>query len=221
MTYLANTTSKHVLNSSSLIPSLMITKLMGSKYIPELAPLAPSYDELRDMFSEGQLASKLWLANSLVELVSPSKILIVGSWYGTLAYILANFEFFDESRPEITLLDIDPRCKQLLNGIGAFTEQQNKVTCITGDMYNFDYSGYDTIINTSCEHILHLKLWLDLIPDGKIVVLQSNNLIECEQHVACVENEEEFAELACLTKLHLIGKLECFAYNRFMLIGTK
>ena len=79
----------------------------------------------------------------------------------------------------------------------------------------------DTIINTSCEHIDNFVEWYEKIPTGKLVVLQNNNFFEVNEHVNCVNDLEEFADQAPLSKILYEGELELPKYKRFMRIGYK
>ncbi len=79
----------------------------------------------------------------------------------------------------------------------------------------------DTVINTSCEHIENFSKWYDLIPDGKLVVLQSNNFFDVEEHVNCVSNIKEFAEMTPMSNVLYEGELPLDKYTRYMRIGYK
>jgi UDP-N-acetylmuramyl tripeptide synthase len=79
----------------------------------------------------------------------------------------------------------------------------------------------DTIINTSCEHISDFAEWYNKIPNGKLVVLQSNNYYEVEEHVNCVSDIYEFKDMAPMSTLLYMGMRELPKYTRFMLIGYK
>ena len=79
----------------------------------------------------------------------------------------------------------------------------------------------DTIINTSCEHIANFIEWYNKIPNGTLVVLQSNNYFEIKEHVNCVNNINEFIKIAPMSTLLYNGELELEKYTRFMLIGYK
>ena len=79
----------------------------------------------------------------------------------------------------------------------------------------------DTIINTSCEHIVNFIEWYSKIPTGKLVVLQNNNFFEVNEHVNCVNDLVDFADQAPLSKLLYEGELKLPKYKRFMRIGYK
>ncbi len=79
----------------------------------------------------------------------------------------------------------------------------------------------DTIINTSCEHIEKFTEWFNAILKDKLVVLQSNNYFEIDDHINCVKNITEFKQQAPLSNIIYEGELELEKYTRFMLIGYK
>jgi hypothetical protein len=82
----------------------------------------------------------------------------------------------------------------------------------------------DTIINTSCEHIPNFKEWYNKIPAGKLVILQSNNFFELDEHINCVNDLDDFASQAPLSEILYEGELDLSKhvnYTRFMRIGIK
>ena len=174
----------------------------------------PRYEEFRDMFSRGQLSSKQVLVEMLglhcPDLVEKT-ILVVASWFGTLGFML-NKRYPDSY---IKLLDIDPRCEQFITQIAADTSQVTAVTC---DLYGHSYIE-DVIINTSCEHIADIGAWLQLIPSGKIVVLQSNNFYNCDGHINCVSSIDQFIAQVDLSKILGVNELVMPMYTRYTIIG--
>jgi len=87
-------------------------------------------------------------------------------------------------------------------------------------MHDFDYTKVDTVINTSCEHVENFSNWYDKVPQGRLVVLQSNNYFEHDEHINCVDSLEEFKK-QCPMDIVFSGELELPLYKRFMLIGYK
>ena len=79
----------------------------------------------------------------------------------------------------------------------------------------------NTIINTSCEHIENFAEWYDLIPDGKLVVLQGNNFFEVEEHVNCSTSISQFSRSCPMKETLFEGELFLSDYTRFMKIGYK
>lgn len=178
----------------------------------------PHYNEFRDMFSTGQLKSKLWLIAELSKSGLYNSIddaVIAGAWYGLLGVLLAKVLRDDAS---ITLLDIDPRCEEFMKH--AFWQHDNLIPT-TFDMYAYKYTQ-DLVVNTSCEHIPDLTKWLaTCIPNETLVILQSNNHAGIDGHVNCVQSVDEFKAQAQLSEIFYEGELDCDVYTRYMLIGLK
>src|SRR5690606_21753338 len=82
-------------------------------------------------------------------------------------------------------------------------------------------TDFDCIINTSCEHLENFQSWFQSIPDGKLLILQTNDFFDCAEHVNCVKNLEEFKVMAPMTECFYAGELRLEKYTRFMLIGHK
>jgi len=195
--------------------------------------------DFRDAFSEGQIKSKLWLIEKLEEYVTELGIVFVlGGWIGLLPFLLLNDGKLNIEK--LRSLDIDPK----VNEVAREINRQNflsswkfyPVSCdVTKIEFNpFVWYGWSTvrqesvgpiketpgtIINTSCEHMN--DNWFNEIPYGKLVVLQSNNFLEGEGHVNCVQSLEEMKSKYKLTELLYSGSLELDKYTRFMLIGYK
>ncbi len=196
-----------------MIDSKFIIRYTNALYTTG-AEHAPRYDEFRDMFSSGQIKSKEWLVSELIklDLVQETSIAIAGAWYGTLGLMIKSVL----PKVSVTMLDIDPRCEVFVNNI-IFNEDNTRY--VTKDMYDYPYTE-QIIINTSCEHIPDIKHWLKNIPEGKMVILQSNNYKDVSGHINCVDNEDQFVEQAGLKKIIYKGSLEFPMYTRYMIIGT-
>lgn len=195
----------------SINPGLMI-RFTGAQYgtDPELQPRP---DEVRDMFSRGQIVSKLWVLDRVVPLYDQPTILIVGSWFGLLGAMIK------EVMPHafVTMLDIDPRCKTFAD---AMNYQVDNLDAVTGDMYDFDYSGYDIVINTSSEHIADIPVWVSMLEKGTTVILQNNDAHNIAGHINCVNSRDELSEKSNLTEIEYLGNLDLGIYRRFMVIGA-
>jgi hypothetical protein len=169
---------------------------------------SPRYDEFRDMFSSGQIYSKEWAVRELknLDLIYHHSVIIAGAWFGTLGVMMKR------ELPDIklTMLDIDPRCEIFIKNIGEFA--------ITKDMYDYSYTE-DVVVNTACEHIPDVKVWLDKLFPDTMVLLQSNNFFDGEGHVNCVASKEEFEQQASLKEILYSGELVTPMYTRYMIIG--
>lgn len=79
----------------------------------------------------------------------------------------------------------------------------------------------NTIINTSCEHIENFAEWYAKIPNGKLVVLQSNDYFEVPDHINCSADLDTFSKSAPMSDIKFEGELFLSNYTRFMKIGFK
>lgn len=176
--------------------------------------------EIANAFNHKQVACKIWARDCLFESLGGKfgHIAILGGWYGVLAAMLLEDRRFAIGR--IESIDIDP-------AVGAIAETLNggcdgRFHATTANMYALDYAALnaDLIVNTSCEHIADLRGWLDLLPKGTKVLLQSNNYFSEPTHINCVESGKALERLAKLEKLDFAGALPTKNYTRFMLIGS-
>jgi len=75
------------------------------------------------------------------------------------------------------------------------------------------------VINTSCEHMDNT--WFEKLPQGQMVLLQTNDYCESEQHSNCCEDLEAVKAKYPMSEILYAGELDTQLYNRFMLIGIK
>ena len=196
--------------------------------------------DLTDALSWGQLKSKRWLVKELEKLDVPlGTVYLCAGWYGTLAAMLFQSRLSIE---KMRSFDIDESCLDVADTINKPQVLQGwKFKAVTKDIMDIDYNEHtwttwskannrmsydiidcpDTIINTSCEHIENFDKWYAKIPQGKMIVLQSNNFFEVEEHVNCVSSIEEFITSTPMSDILYRGELELTKYTRFMLIGIK
>jgi len=176
--------------------------------------------DISNAFNHKQVACKIWARDMLFTSLGGrfGRIAILGGWYGVLAAMLLEDRRFDLGSVES--IDIDPSVAAVARTLNR--DAGERFTATTADMYALDYAalGADLVVNTSCEHIADLRGWLDLLPKGTKVLLQSNDYFSEPSHISCVESVEAFAELAGLAALKFSGALPQRKYTRFMLIGT-
>ena len=190
--------------------------------------------------STGQLTSKIWLIETLKTLnLQPLGIgFLCAGWYGLLAFFLLREKSLCFNR--IFLFEKDPLSVKVAEDLNRKSVKDNwQFKATLKNILYIDYSNEtfntlkangetqiltfnpDTIINTSCEHIKDFDLWWTKIPQGKLVILQSNNYKEISDHVNCVSSLEEFKKQAPMNCIHYEGILDLKTYKRFMLIGCK
>lgn len=183
-----------------------------------------------DAFASGQILSKIWLAETLEQVVKyqnitdPLKILILGGWYGQLHLIFRLRKNLKIDRT--TNIDIDPAVKEISEKINeTWIWQNKKFETVIADANDFEYSkdDYNLIINTSVEH-LKGRSWFENIPLGSLVVLQSNDMPH-DDHVGNHKSLNEFSEEFEMSEKYYDG-VKSFQYpnkffKRFMIIGIK
>lgn len=174
-----------------------------------------------ESFWKGQVNSKIWLIENLknyVKINNSNSIIIYGGWNGVLSNLLFNS---DISIKNITSVDIDPICEEIAFTINKRQEMQGKFVAITADMCKCQYEA-DIVINTSCEHITQQQYeqWLNNVSKDSLIVLQSNNYFDLEEHIRCSKNLDNFCEMS---KIHpyWTGEFETLKYTRYMIIGKK
>ena len=191
-----------------------------------------------DCFSRGQLQSKLWLVKELNRLdLDLGIVFLCAGWYATLATMLFESGIKID---RIRSFDIDDSCYSIAETFNKpWVKDGWRFKATTQDIFDIDFNLHtylvkradgstcdltespNTIINTSCEHIENFANWYAKIPQGKLVILQSNNYYEVEEHVNCSKDIEEFSTIAPMKDLLYSGELELPKYKRFMLIGYK
>lgn len=179
-------------------------------------------DRTLESFWKGQVWSKGWLIDKLKNHVDQSKshkIVIYGGWNGVLASLLFNS---DMNIDQIISVDIDPDCKEIANTINKRYEMAGKFISVTSDMCDYVVEDADIVINTSCEHITsdQYDRWLFLQPAEAMLILQSNNYFDLDEHIRCATCLDDFQN-QCQVIVTWAGELELPKYNRFMIIGRK
>lgn len=176
--------------------------------------------DIANAFNHKQVACKMWAREELFKACGGrfDKVWVLGGWYGVLAAML-----FDDPRFNIQLLEnidleasVEPVALTLNRAAGA------RFRAVTADMYALDYTDGkpDLAVNTSCEHIPDVRGWLDMLPRGTRVLLQSNDYFSEPTHINCVASLADFETMTGLDELLYAGELPQKKYTRFMLIGV-
>ncbi len=186
---------------------------------------------LSEALSKGQIYSKRWVVETLESLnLDLQSALVLCGWYGVLPYML-----FENGYQHIVSVDRDPNCEAIAYRLNKWRQDHGHFLPVTGDIFDIDYNqlsyeftddftvfeSADIMINTSCEHIEDFQRWYDKIPDGQLLLLQSNDFFECEEHVNCVNSTSEFREQTPMRKRLFSGALPLEKYTRYMVIGYK
>ena len=168
--------------------------------------------------NDNQIKNKLWLIDKLkpfLSIYTDPKIVIAAGWHGLLAHLLDDNE-------NITSFDIDDKCAE----IKLFDNVHYK----TNDIAKHNPENHDILICTSCEHITDdlILTWIKRKRQNSIVVLQSNDYFQIEDHINCKLSLSQFSS-SIIKKakkkkidLRVINsyELEMPRYTRFMLFLT-
>jgi hypothetical protein len=183
-----------------------------------------SNDKFRTLesFWKGQVRSKIWLIENLMPYMSAeeNKIVVHGGWNGILSSLMFQTNIMID---KIVSVDIDSTCEEIAKTVNKIEEIEGRFSAVTCDMVDYQYEfSPNIVINTSCEHITQESYdkWLRNIPENTIIVLQSNDYYELDEHIRCVSNIDEFKKQSNLNII-FSSKLELPLYNRFLLIGTR
>lgn len=190
-----------------------------------------------DFLSEGQVLSKMWIVNEVARLqLDLGLVYLCAGWYGSLARFLMESGIPFHSFRSFDIDDSATLFAEDFNRSSVLSGWQFKAT--TKDIFDIDYSHHqywtkrfdgteveiseipDTVVNTSCEHIDFIR-WYNMIPKGKLVILQNNNYKEIDDHINCVDSVKEFGETAPMSNLLYEGELVLSLYSRYMRIGYK
>ena len=184
---------------------------------------------LGEALNKNQIASKMWLADALLDTVGPAlgEVLVLGGWFGVLPAVLLHDPRFTIGR--VVSLDIDPRCAEVALSLNATHVRTGRFVARTADMLEVDYDAdaaapagaASLIINTSCEHLADFSRWYERIPANRMLALQSNDYYACSEHVNSVPDLEAFRAQAPMRETLFAGERRLRRYVRFMLIGRK
>jgi len=207
-----------------------------SRFITDIRNTALKYptSSLGNALNRRQTASKLWLLDSLYETHGGAlgSVHILGGWYGVLASLLIHDPRFEID--QITSFDIDPSCAPIAESLNANAMERGLFATQSADILDLQYSpkavsingrtigeAPNIVINTSCEHLEDFPAWFEGMPEGVLLVLQSNDYFSEPEHVNCQPNLAAFQEQAPMREVLFAGELEFDKYTRFMLIGRR
>ena len=198
---------------------------------------------LCDAFSKGQVQSKIWLIEELEKIKKDDlgNVLILAGWFGQFISYIDNFKF-NQAR----IIEIDkPACIVSDRIFNIDHIEGHKVKSVLADInslelskngYNLDVKKYhsdedigytqqflpDVIVNTSSEHMSEdwfFQLKFKKLKSNPLVIIQSNNLFDIEEHINCVHSVEHMKKKYPFEEILYEGEIELYGYKRFMLIG--
>jgi hypothetical protein len=184
-----------------------------------------------DSMNQSQLESKLWIIQELIKLeIKPKRVAILAGWYAQYIAPLLYDNF--ESLQFAENYEIDQDVKRLSYKFNKRLKEDKKYL-ITIRNVMFDrihasrHEGHqlnvDTIINCACEHMYPMWKFRELnkpVLRNPIYVLQSSDDDQHEDHINCVESEDELIDQARIKHVIYSGsKVLSNKSKRFMVIG--
>ena len=165
--------------------------------------------------NDNQSKSKDWLVENLkpyISLLNNPRICVAAGWFCTIGEDLRKF-----TNNKIISFDKDHSCKR----IGKIFNKDLNIQFQTIDMENYNSNQFDVIICSSCEHILQKTLsdFLYVRKKGFLVVLQSNNYHNIEEHINCKNSLEEFVSDYNFDNVLYKGTLKLDTFERYMIIA--
>ena len=192
---------------------------------------------LPDLFSRGQVQSKIWLATELAKIKQGHDMVYVyAGWFGQLVhYLEAAGIIYNKAR----IFDLDPTACLVSDKVFNLNKLDNwQVKAICTDLNNIDWKSngaiYDVtkdiheltmpslIINTSAEHMTDdwfFAIKFKEFNPQPMIVIQTNNLHDIEEHINCVHSVDHMKKKYPMSEIYFEGELQLKGYKRFMLIG--
>jgi hypothetical protein len=181
-----------------------------------------------DAFSHGQIKSKLWLCEQIEPYLKNETVIILGSWYNVLAFMMLTR--CHHKYKKITGIDLDQSCIPIANKLcdaWIVDKSDVKVQNVEGSADNVDYSGVSLVVNCSAEHFAD-QSWFGKIPAGMLVCIQSSNMTEPKAPWLITNPSptlESFISKYTLTTNYMTDTLRIqydgWGYDRYMIIGIK
>jgi hypothetical protein len=176
----------------------------------------------KDLFSSGQITSKLWLCEELEKLNWSSNLTrIYGGWCGVLPFLLLSRGIFDVKR--IESYDLDPSCEPIADMINENWLWQNwKFKAHTLDCNTLTDNAADVVINTSTEHFSS-RDWFSNLSNGTKIVLQGNNMKHEDEDTHQTNSLIDFKSQYPLSEYLYEGSKDFvypeWKFTRYMIIG--
>ena len=215
--------------------TISILNTLAKKY-PE------RFTDACNSLNDNQQKSKYWLLEKLNEYnfefrnkddIKGIDALVLAGWYGVLAYILID-EFKLQKINNIDTLDYDPLAKNVGRILFAPKDAENvrsgKATFVNYKYKDirklkYDYlNKFSLVTCTSCEHLAQKDIdhVIDRLHSDTLVVLQSNNYKDCNQHINISNDINEFRSLYTDKLDNVRAYVKPFInYDRYMVIGTR
>jgi len=187
----------------------------------EAAKEGIDFHHFLDSFSPSQLESKTWLVDVLSLMnIDQARIQLFGGWNGIL---ITRLLIENLNVNMIQNIDLDKKSIRVFKKYRWETKDK-RIDGTHADVrtpHKYD-SIINLVINTSSEHMPDLP---ELIKDKEyhpdcLFALQSNNMFHIDDHINCVNSEEQLQEKSGLSKILYSDTLVMTnGYERYMVIG--
>lgn len=217
----------------------------NNEFLKSLHKYGRTTDDLSvliDLLSKSQVQSKIWLVTELAKIKKDyDNVVILAGWYGQLVKYFTEISF-----NKVKNIELDPTACLISDDIvNLDLIQDYKVKAVYADInsltitkkgYEFQIENFknpdqkkfserflpNLIINTSAEHMG--EDWFNAIrfkelESNPIVVIQSNNLFEINDHVNCVYSIDHMKKKYPMREILYEGELQLQGYKRIMVIG--
>lgn len=185
----------------------------------------------KDSFSDGQIKSKLWLCEKLesnTELIKNDslKVWVLGAWYGLLPFLILS-----RGRMKIQnlhLVDVDAEAVHISKKfLDHWVQKKFDIQFHHADFFSLELSHLNKpnlVINTSCEHFKD-NSWLDKIPPGAMVALQSTNMQHPTHCNAPLDLSDFVKNVSQWVNIETADQIDfnypSLKFSRYMLIGRR
>ena len=174
--------------------------------------------DLSHSVDDNHWISKQLLAEKFYELYNhdAGKLLVLGGWYGMIAYQLR--KQWPEKQMNIISTDMDPMCEEY--GYKLFHDYDIAFSTLNISD-SFIIPQVTGIVNTSCEH-MEQKSLINIVKNKDKdcwVAFQSNNYTWLDSHINCHPTADDFAESLELDWVACVDTLDLGDFQRFTVIG--
>jgi hypothetical protein len=183
--------------------------------IMNLSDIGNNVFNFANSFRGKQIESKQWLVDSIP--IEPKRVLILGSWYGT---VLPHLLIEKYNIEHIDCVDSDPNvhfAAELFSRHMGYDQVHHH----TRDAFEFlmvnGVDDYDLVINTSCEHMDDMRSWVE---PNTTYALESNNYFGIEGHINCKKSLTLFENSTGLSHILYSNEKDMGNYKRYLVIGN-
>ena len=174
--------------------------------------------DLSHSVDDNHWISKQLLAEKFYELYNhdAGKLLVLGGWYGMMAYQLR--KQWPDKQMNIISTDMDPMCEEY--GYKLFHDYDIAFSTLNISD-SFIIPQVTGILNTSCEN-MEQKSLINIVKNKEKdcwVAFQSNNYTDLDSHINCHPSAELFAESLELDWVAYVNTLDLGDFQRFTVIG--